>query len=64
LRNALLLGLAGLLSAIAIDLDAWRKYPANGDKKPKFDWKTALTRYAFGFLTGFTTGITTMANGG
>lgn len=60
--KALLLGLAGLLSAVAVDLDAWRKYPTEGGEKPRFNWRTALARYAFGFVTGLATGLTTMGS--
>ena len=62
LRNALLLGLAGFLSAVAVDLDAWSKYPTEDGSKPKFNLRTASQRWVVGFLTGFVTGITAMGS--
>lgn len=62
MRKALILGLAGLLSAIAVDLDAWRKYPAEDGNTARFDWITAAKRWAVGFITGYVTGLTTMGS--
>lgn len=60
--KAIWLAFAGLLAAIAVDLDAWGKYPTEDGNKARFDWKTALSRYAYGFITGLVTGITTMGS--
>lgn len=63
MRNALIFGLAGLLSAVAVDLDAWRKSLDEDGKVAKFSWRVALLRWAYGFVTGFGTGLAAMEVG-
>lgn len=58
--RALILGLAGLLSAVVVDLDAWKQTPSEDGTKPKFSWSIAIRRWLAGFLTGFVAGLTTM----
>jgi hypothetical protein len=40
--------ISGFVSAFLVDLDAWKKAPAN----EAFDWALALKRWAAGALSG------------
>jgi len=46
--------LSGLLAAILVDLDAWKR--GAFDEQP-FDWRVAIRRYVYGVISGVAAGL-------
>ena len=53
MRQIIVAAIGGLLSAVLVDLNAWKSWP---EDKP-FDFKKAILRWITGLIAGATAGL-------